>query len=174
MNPEPEEFRDLRRLLALKRHEQPPPGYFERFSGMVLARIRTGERAEDSLWEHFGFSIPWLERLWANLESKPALAGAFGLGVCGLLVAGLAFSEPAESSALAVLPFGLEQHSLLTPAENPTPDSVLDRAPVAEFSSTEGAAPDQLRASLFRHGAIQQKFWFEDAADPAVFIRPVH
>jgi hypothetical protein len=94
MNPETENFDQLRRLLALKRHEQPPPGYFNNFSAQVIARIKAGERAEDTfsvgrwLWEG-----AWLQRLWSAIETKPALAGAFGVLVCGLLVSGIIYSD---------------------------------------------------------------------------------
>ena len=40
MNAEPENFDQLCRLLKLKRHESPPPRYFNDFSSQVIARIR--------------------------------------------------------------------------------------------------------------------------------------
>ena len=47
MSENTENFDQLRRLLKLKRYEQPPPRYFNEFSGLVIARIRAGERVGD-------------------------------------------------------------------------------------------------------------------------------
>jgi hypothetical protein len=93
MSQDSEDFGSLRRLLALKRHEQPPPGYFNDFSGQVIARIKAGERADESALDRFFWEVPWLQRLWAALEAKPILAGAFGATVCGLLIFGVIYSE---------------------------------------------------------------------------------
>jgi len=105
MNQDTENFEQLRRLLKLKRYEQPPPGYFYAFSSRVIARIKQGERAEDSavigrlLWE-----APWLQRIWAAFEAKPALAGAIGLMMCGMLITGLIYSETADVEPVALIP----------------------------------------------------------------------
>jgi len=95
-------FEALRRLMALKRHEEPPPGYFNDFSRQVIARIRAGET--DGGREPIGSS--WWQRLWAALETKPIFAGAFGAGVCAVLISGILNSEtswptPAVPGALA-------------------------------------------------------------------------
>src|ERR1035441_10172084 len=68
MNPDPRAFEELRRLLVLKRYEQPPPGYFDRFPGEVISRIRELESAEGLA--NLQPPLPWLQRLWNALEAK--------------------------------------------------------------------------------------------------------
>jgi hypothetical protein len=90
MNPDSENFDSLRRLLALKRHEQPPPGYFNRFSRDVMARIKAGETGGEMAME-----LPWIQRVLAMFDVKPIYAGAFGTAVCALLISGVVSSESA-------------------------------------------------------------------------------
>jgi len=89
MNPDSEQFEQLRKLLTLKRHEQPPPGYFNRFSDQVIARIKSGETGEKEM--------TWFRKLWLLLETKPMLTGAFGAAVCALAISGIVFSDDTES-----------------------------------------------------------------------------
>jgi hypothetical protein len=93
MSQESEDFGRLRRLLALKRYEQPPPGYFNGFSRQVIARIKAGDTGEESLPNWLFWESPWFQRLWATFQAKPILAGAFGAAVCSLLIFGLTYSE---------------------------------------------------------------------------------
>lgn len=96
MKPDSEDFTQLRRLLALKRHEQPPPGYFDRFSGEVLARIRagdTGDAVEDA----------WFARFWALIEAKPVFAGAFGAALCVLLISGIVNTDEPDAVAAPLM-----------------------------------------------------------------------
>ena len=105
MNQDTENFGQLRRLLRLKRYEQPPPGYFNSFSSQVIARIKLGERGEDSaVVERLLWEAPWLQRIWAAFEAKPVLAGAFGLAVCGLLITGVIYSEKGDVQPVALIP----------------------------------------------------------------------
>jgi hypothetical protein len=105
MNQETENFEQLRRLLAIKRHEQPPPGYFDDFSSQVIVRIKAGDRGEqaDILERLFGEAL-WLQRIRAALEGKPILAGVAGVAMCGLLVAGVVYSSAGDVPAVAFVP----------------------------------------------------------------------
>ena len=105
MSQDTENFEQLRRLLALKRHEQPPPGYFNDFSSQVIARIKPGERGEEgAIFERLFWEAPWLQRIWAALEAKPILAGVFGVAVCGLLITGVVYSDRTDVSSIALMP----------------------------------------------------------------------
>src|SRR5262249_34461284 len=109
MSPIPDDFEQLRRLLALKRHEQPPPGYFYGFSRQVIVRIQAGElgnESDASFWSFSGWSF--LQRIWATLDARPVLAGAFGVAVCGFFVVGALMSDatayqPPQSPRVAVV-----------------------------------------------------------------------
>lgn len=104
MSADGENFRQLRRLLTLKRYEQPPPRYFNDFSSQVIRRIEAGEGRTTSLWELFLGEGSWTQRIWEALEAKPALVGAFAVIVCGLLVTGVVFTGENGSTPTAMLP----------------------------------------------------------------------
>src|SRR5271154_1501652 len=97
MNENENNFDALRRLLELKRHETPPPGYFNRFSGQVIARIRAGEARKSS-------ETSWFVRFLQAFEFKPAFAGAFASALLLMLVFGIAFAERPDSSPQPLLP----------------------------------------------------------------------
>jgi hypothetical protein len=85
MNTGPEEFEKLRKLLKLKRYEQPPPGYFNHFSSLIINRIeKEGEPQEISV------DAPWLRKIFGMFESSPVFSGLFGAAVCGLVIFGIA------------------------------------------------------------------------------------
>ena len=119
MKQDTQDFEPLRRLLALKRHETPPPGYFDRFSGEIIARIKAGRHVEEGGWvERLLWEAPWLRRIWASVEASPILVGACSMAACGLLIGGVVYSDKAE-----VPPVGLV--TVVESAPEPGPTTVM-------------------------------------------------
>ena len=150
MSPDQEDFQDLRQLLTLKRHEQPPPGYFSRFSSQVIARIQAGEGAEAGfIAQRFGWEANWFQQWWSGLEAKPVFAGALGLAICGLLISGIVYSDRGEPIPAAVLvssPRATEQPVQMADGlANP----LMNRPTEADLSSMGGVGSGQL-PSLFK------------------------
>jgi len=99
MNQNENNFESLRRLLALKRHEVPPPGYFNAFSAQVINRIRSGEAAPATMSERLDANAPWLMKFLQIFEAKPAFAGAFASALCLFLVFGTVVAEKPDYAA---------------------------------------------------------------------------
>jgi hypothetical protein len=172
MNPEQETFEELRRLLVLKRYEQPPPGYFNDFSHQVIARIRAGERiGEHTFFARLGGNAPWLRRLWSALETKPALAGAFGAGVCGVLLAGVLYSQTVAPAPVTAFSDSIGQNPPMVAATPATP--VLGPVAGYDLSNTGEVVAAQMRASLFQRLREAQPFLQEPRIERASFNQPI-
>ena len=163
MNENEHDFEALRRLLALKRHETPPPGYFESFPGEVMARLRASQSvAQDGIAERLADRLPWLFRMIQAFENKPAFATAFASALCVLLLAGIVFAERPEATVQPLVQSTQDTSPLniaLAPAQdfnaqpaglqsgfNPSTDPVFGPQPmggasaVALFNSQNGFA----------------------------------
>jgi hypothetical protein len=104
MNENQPNFESLRRLLALKRHETPPPGYFNNFSSQVMARIRAGETEMADGWSgRFFASMPWLLGALQAVETRPVFAGGFATALCALLLFGAVIAQRPDSASTAFL-----------------------------------------------------------------------
>jgi hypothetical protein len=132
MNPDSENFDQLRRLLVLKRHELPPPGFFDKFSVQVILRIKAGETGEPASAAWWSGDGSWLRRLWLGLEAKPIMAGAFGVAVCGFFVAGALISENVDTAA-AVAVDNRSAATDFVQKSHPTP--FLEQEVAADFPS---------------------------------------
>lgn len=94
MESDPNDFAQLRRLLALKKHEQPPPGYFHYLPNQILNRIgREEEEPVHSNWWN------WLVR---HFDARPVLAGAYACAISGLLMMGFKLSQSVGPEKAAV------------------------------------------------------------------------
>ncbi len=92
-----EEFSRLRQALKLKRHEQPPPRYFNEFSSQVVNRLRETQADKDQ--EIDWSEAPWLRRFLHYLESNSLAAVGFAGSICALLIGGIVYSEYSDSPA---------------------------------------------------------------------------
>lgn len=148
MNPDSENFDALRRVLALKRHEQPPPGYFDQFSSQVIARIKAGETGEPaSAVSRFFRGASWWNHVVSALEAKPAVAGAFGAAVCALLISGIVYSENAPTPASAGLAEP-ETGSSLAPATVAMGDSQNESQVVSVGTNSVASSPASLWSEI--------------------------
>jgi hypothetical protein len=143
MNPEKENFEPLCRLLKLKRHEQPPPRYFNDFSSQVVARIRAGDAGHREAVLDNG---SWLMKLWSFIDSKPMVPGAVGVAFCVLLVFGAVYTEKSTSAPgpdIIAQPVPMAQDLISSLNRNPSESRSV---PVA-FSNTTPVI--RLDGSLF-------------------------
>lgn len=100
MNEDQQNFDSLRRLLALKRHEVPPPGYYKNFSRQVMARIRAAETQETA---GLPVAVSWLLKWLQSFETKPMFAGGFATVICLLLLFGAVMAQRPEPAARTFL-----------------------------------------------------------------------
>lgn len=161
MNESENNFESLRRLLALKRHEIPPPGYFNNFSSQVVSRIRAGETAESR--EIAGSS--WLLKFLQVFEAKPAFVSAFASSLCLLLLLGIAYAERPEATPKTTLLASVTQPAIsfadatsqiLSPAPAQTglmvsTNPVLSLEPVASFFGQQNPLVQPVSFSLPRN-----------------------
>jgi hypothetical protein len=122
---ENENFESLRRLLTLKRHEVPPPGYFHNFSSQVIARIRAGESQTPASW----LELSWLSKFIETLQTKPAFAGGLAATLCMFLIAAIVYASQTESvppqfltpETGAIVPVASATHQISSPQTSAQP-----------------------------------------------------
>lgn len=75
-----ESQQNLLRILALKRHEGPPRGFFDRLPNRVLVNIRAGSEVQDT---------PWWSRLWESVLGEPMVVTSYAAFVMGAVLFGV-------------------------------------------------------------------------------------
>ena len=136
MNPQPENFERLQKLLALKRHEQPPLGYFEKLSNQIADQIAHEKELE---------LLPWWRRLVLSFEFKPAFVCALGVVLCGLFSAGVITALQVDPTKSAVA----DEVSLQ--AQTATDAGLLPTSPADVQSSIEPVLTSPSSGSPFDH-----------------------
>jgi hypothetical protein len=141
-----QDFEDLRKLLALKKYEQPPPRYFSELPGRIWVRIER-EGQTTSFWARF---VP-------NLGLSPALAYSFGLLACGTLVFGIGYSLRTESAQTATTPLANENGLLTSPrlATKGSSGVAFSNYQATQLASTNPVMNSEPLPSLFNTLPVQ-------------------
>jgi len=158
MNESENNFESLRRLLALKRHEIPPPGYFNNFPRQVMARLRAGEADVPQ-----AIAAPsWLLKFFQAFEAKPAYVSSFACSLCLLLLFGIVYAERPDAtekssifSALAAPTVSLVDAKSAVYSSSPQPtglmvntNPVLSLEPVAMLFGQQNPLAQPVSLSL--------------------------
>ncbi len=114
MNADQEKQSELQKMLALKRHEAPPPRFFKGFSDKVIDRLHVPEPQVGG---------PWWQRL--DLGSKPVLVSVSAVIVFGCLAAGMVAAMRVDPPKPA--PRSPDDQSHLVVA--PSPNALAEPAP---------------------------------------------
>lgn len=118
MNRFPTDPGSLQRLLALKRREVPPPGYFAHFAGRVIAQIENESlRLRPGWWQ-------WLEE---TFQVRPILACAASVAVVAVSVFGYGWGGLVEAQLVRENPIRRSEKSIPL-AHVVHPRSAMDEA----------------------------------------------
>jgi|SRR5581483_659387 len=144
MNPEQENFEALRKLMALKKHETPPPGYFDHLPRRISTRLHSKEGAP-TFWES----------LANRFRVSPSLAYGFSLSACGVLAISIIHTARVESNRAAAQPRDLAV-SWNVPAPSSFAEAVIQPASqdlhvITWRGDTNPAAQAYQLPSLFAH-----------------------
>lgn len=132
---------ELQRVLALKRHEQPPPGYFTSFSGVVIKELEDcAPEPPPTLWERFLATV-----------AQPVIACVYGVGLGGVIVLALSLKSPpgpdhVAADAVPNLRTLLGEAPRASKPEPVQPQVVAQRGPSSTETPVIHAGPASFRA----------------------------
>src|SRR5262245_58675994 len=126
MKPDDSSQDELQRVLALKRHEQPPRTFFKGFAEKVMDRLQNPDPPP---------APTLLQRLGLEWETKSVVICLSGLAVCGLLAYVLIrardikapppmnSTDPLGPRPIHASGAGMDSHGLMPTPPDPQPES---------------------------------------------------
>jgi len=171
MNETEQNFEELKKLLTIKRHEVPPPGYFNHFSGQVISRIRAGEAGgSQTFMERLQAEAPWLANFFRVFETRPGLIGGMAASLCLLLVLSVIFADRPDATSKNLLavsePSPVSGGPVAAMAETPLLAASADSSGIV--ASTNPVTSLQPTATLFGQAGASPLF------QPAGFMPAGH
>jgi len=162
-----QDFEQLRKLLKLKRYEQPPPGYFNHLSNRVITRLeREGAPQKSGFLSQLG----WLARLRTVLAENPVSSGIFA--VCGVLMVILAntsyLDQVASNDGTSALAAAMTPSGTMNMADNG--QGFHEGLKVSDGSSLPDAVVPAAYSSLSLNSAQYSVSPFSAGAQPVNFM----
>jgi hypothetical protein len=147
MQNENHEFDKLLKLLAIKRLEKPPRGYFDNFSARVIDKLDKIQNPEEQTGESL------FVQLWKLLIAKPALAGAFVL----IFVAGIiALMRPAQTAEIPLRPGITQNNPWELNTQSKQNENLADISGLASGQSTEHSSTNPVTSGSGAPSLFQQ------------------
>jgi len=112
--PNPDDYAAVKQLLALKRHEEPPPGYFDRLPSEVRAHIARAQANPE----------PWWRGWFESWNLSPQLATGYAIVACLLVVGGTWLVKrpgSATGANVATVPKGADTNQTVTGSNGAPP-----------------------------------------------------
>jgi hypothetical protein len=151
-----DDFKDLQRLLALKKHEQPPPGYFYYLPEKIMVRLEQ-EKERQTLAEH----STWWEWLVARFDARPWLASAYACTISGLLLMGFRVSHLMQAD--------LTEDLARPMARMPDPNNITPAPFFRTISPIPRGWSTSLQAKLFTTSQLR---FLPPASSPPLLLLP--
>jgi hypothetical protein len=124
MENDPENFDDLRRLLSLKKHEEPPPRFFNELPENVMAQIAREEAKRP---------LTWWQALVEYVQAKPAMAASYAIALGAVAI----LAAPTLNPELPNNPGIADYHENFNPLA-PAQLNSTSAPPAGLFSPTDG------------------------------------
>lgn len=110
MYPPEDAEKRLVRLLSLKRHELPPPGFFDQLPSRILVSLRAGSEISE---------LSWWEKVWQTVVQQPMVGLSYATLGVGAVLFGISVLETAiDVRGVPEKPSAPLQGALQTPSGN--------------------------------------------------------
>ncbi|MDB6055760.1 MAG: hypothetical protein JWN25_3283 [Verrucomicrobiales bacterium] len=138
-----QQFTSLKAIMALKKHEQPPPGFFNRLPGNIISQIQKENSARKT----------WVEKLQDFLV-RPAIALSFGMAAFGGVIAGVLYGFQNAGSPQASIPLANGSFASSFP-RSAMPQSGLSAFSVLAVGGSNSMFSSESPSGLFNNSRVQ-------------------
>ena len=138
---------EVAQLVSLKRHEVPPPAYFQSFSDRVISQIEANQSVEGRR--------SLRERVTEAFDLKPFVAFSYGLSMFAVLVSAYQYTSsllPSFNRASEGVAFLVEEAVMAVYSDETLSDSKVTDASPSGYAAKSSVEPVYLATQSFVPG----------------------